>query len=86
MAKVNSVQPKRIGLALQGAEFVVADVGILGCVGDVAALGQPGGKGMVRALFLFDHVLRPSLRDPCWQTTTGRCSPGGMSLGTSRMP
>ena len=52
---------QRIPLTLERAEFVVADIGILRRVCDVATLGQPRGKRIVRAFPFRNYVRRAAL-------------------------
>ena len=82
----NSVLLQRVRLPLQRAEAVLEDVQVLRRKRDEAALGQLGGEVVVGRMIARDTcpVGRPSR--PCWQTTTGRCSPGFKSFGTSRTP
>ena len=76
-------QLERVGLALQDAELVLADVRVLRRVDDVAQVGELGAERVVvLASAPWDCTTscgRPS--SPCWQTTTGRFSPGFRSLG-----
>ena len=55
---------ERVGQALQDAEVVLADVGILRCVGDKTALGQAAGVAVVGGVVdgRVGHVLGAALQ------------------------
>ena len=80
-------QAQRVGLALQDAELVLADVGVLRRVDDVAAVGELCAEGVVvlRLHLRVDHVRRPAF-EPVLADDHGPFLPGLRSFGRSRMP
>ena len=79
---------ERVGLALQRAEVVLADVRVLRGERDEAALGQLGGEALDRRLvfsLLADDVLRPAF-EAVLADDDGPLLAGLQVLGQQRMP
>ena len=73
--------------ALDHAEAVLADVGVLRSEGDESLLGESHGVAMV--VLVVDLGIRNVRRTPFEAVLAdddGRRSPGWMFFGTSRMP